>query len=83
MNKDGQVNGLDVDPFVSCVLTDPFNPYGDMNGDGVVTGLDVDPFVAALIGGGGVQAVPEPGTLLLCLIALSVVGHWLKGKSAV
>ena len=83
MNKDGQVNGLDVDLFVSAVLTDPFNPYGDMNEDGVVTGLDVDPFVAAVVGGGStLQPIPEPSALLLAFVGLGVVGAWRKWKRA-
>lgn len=77
MDEDGQVNGLDVDPFVDAVLNNPFYLYGDMNGDGVVTGLDVDPFVAILLGGGA-EPIPEPSTLLLCIIALGVVGGWWK-----
>ena len=48
---------------------------GDVNLDGVVNGLDVDPFVAAVV---GVQAVPEPSTLLLCIVALGVVGGLRK-----
>lgn len=64
MNYDGEVNDLDVDPFVHAVINDPFNVRGDMNGDGVVTGLDVDPFVAALVGGrspGGARRGPQVG----------------------
>jgi hypothetical protein len=56
MNGDGQVNGLDVDPFVTTLLTGPYNGLADMNQDGVVNGLDVDPFTAAVVGGGGVAA---------------------------
>jgi hypothetical protein len=48
-----------------------------MNEDQVVNGLDVDPFVAAVVGG-ETQSVPEPSTLLLCIIALAVVGGWRK-----
>ena len=48
-----------------------------MNEDGVVNGLDVDPFVAAVVGGGA-AAVPEPSTLLLCIVALGVIGGWRK-----
>ena len=40
-------------------------------------GLGVDPFVAAVVGGGA-QQIPEPSTLLLCLIALALVGGWRK-----
>jgi hypothetical protein len=77
LNVDGEVNGLDVDPFVDVLLNGPYQPEADMNEDQVVNGLDVDPFVAAVVGGGA-QAVPEPSTLLLCLVALGVVGGWRK-----
>ena len=73
VNFDGDVNGLDVDPFVAAVLGGSYDAPADMNGDGAVDGLDVDPFVAAVVGG-GVAAVPEPSTLLLALVALGVVG---------
>jgi hypothetical protein len=70
VNLDGEVNGLDVDPFVEVLLQGPYQTNADMNEDGVVNGLDVDPFVAAVVGGGGTQAVPEPTSLLLCLLGL-------------
>jgi hypothetical protein len=73
VNLDGEVNGLDVDPFVGLVTSGTFQAEGDMNDDGVVNGLDVDPFVAAVVGGGA-QAVPEPGTL-----GLLVLGGLLSG----
>jgi hypothetical protein len=78
VNLDGEVNGLDVDPFVDVLLNGPYQAEADMNVDQVVNGLDVDPFVAAVVGGGGAQAVPEPSTLLLCLVALGVVALWWK-----
>jgi hypothetical protein len=77
VNFDGDVNGLDVDPFVAAVLGGSYDAPADMNGDGAVDGLDVDPFVEAVVGG-GTQSVPEPSTLLLCIIALGVVGGWRK-----
>jgi hypothetical protein len=74
-------NGLDVDPFVEVLLNgsdqNATRFTADMNSDGEVNGLDVDPFVAAVIGS-GTQSVPEPSTLLLCILALSVVGVWRK-----
>ena len=72
VNLDGEVNGLDVDPFVEVLLNGPPQAEADMNEDGEVNGLDVDPFVAAVVGG-GTQPVPEPSTLLLVLIALGVM----------
>jgi hypothetical protein len=75
MNLDGEVNGLDVEPFVYALLNEPFNLRADMNGDGAVSGLDVDPFVAVLLGeDNGTQPIPEPSTLFLALVALGVVG---------
>ena len=68
VNLDGEVNGLDVDPFVDRLLNGPDQAEADMNQDGTVNGLDVDPFVAAIVGG-GVQAVPEPSTLALVGLA--------------
>jgi hypothetical protein len=76
VNHDAEVNGLDVDPFVDVLLASRFDVAADMNGDGAVNGLDVEPFVAAVVG--GTQSVPEPSTLLLCIIALGVVGGWRK-----
>jgi hypothetical protein len=71
VNGDGEVNGLDVDPFVDVLLNGPFQATADMNEDQVVNGLDVDPFVTAVVGSGVVQAVPEPTTLVLTAIGLS------------
>jgi hypothetical protein len=79
MNRDRLVNGLDVDPFVDVLTQGPFDVAADMNRDGAVNGLDVDPFVAALVGG-GTQQIPEPSTLLLCIVALGVVGRWRRWR---
>ena len=81
VNGDGEVNGLDVDPFVDVLLNGPYQPEADMNEDQVVNGLDVDPFVAAVVGGSA-QEIPEPSTLLLGIVALGVVGGWRKWKRA-
>jgi hypothetical protein len=80
INLDGGINGLDVDPFVDLLLTGTYQLEADMNCDGAINGLDVDPFVAAVVG--GTQSVPEPSTLLLCLVALCVVGGWRKWNRA-
>jgi MYXO-CTERM domain-containing protein len=79
VNGDGQVNGLDVDPFVEVLLSGPYQTEADMNEDQVVNGLDVDPFVAAVVGG-GVAAVPEPSALLLALAALGILGAWRRKR---
>jgi hypothetical protein len=80
VNLDGEVNGLDVDPFVEVLLNgtddNATQVMADMNSDGEVNGLDVDPFVAAVVD--GAQQVPEPSTLLLTLLALSVTGALRK-----
>jgi hypothetical protein len=80
VNLDGIVNGLDVDPFVDVLLNGPFQDEADMNADGEVNGLDVDPFVDAVVGG-GVQAVPEPSTLVLFGLGLIAWGI-LRGRPA-
>ncbi len=77
VNLDGEINGLDVDPFVAVLLNGPYQPEADMNDDQVVNGLDVDPFVAAVVGS-GTQPVPEPSTLLFAVVALGVVSGWRK-----
>jgi hypothetical protein len=77
VNLDDVVNGLDVDPFVDVLLNGPFQEEADMNTDGVVNGLDVDPFVAAVVGG-GVQAVPEPSTLLLLSLGAFIGLAWRR-----
>ncbi len=51
VNCDGEVNLLDVAPFIDTLTTDPFNPKADINQDGVVDLLDVAPFVELLSGG--------------------------------
>ena len=77
VNLDGEVNGLDVDPFVDVLLNgtddNATRITADMNSDGEVNGLDVDPFVAAVVGSGA-QSIPEPSTFLLALVALGLVG---------
>ena len=63
LNLDGDVNGLDVDPFVDVLINgtddNATRLRADMNSDGAVNGLDIDPFVAAVVGTGA-AAVPSP-----------------------
>jgi hypothetical protein len=73
VNLDSAVNGLDVDPFVTVLLSGSYQFEADMNQDTVVNGLDVDPFVAAILGG-GLHAVPEPSGLILALAGLATLG---------
>ena len=72
VNGDGEVNGLDVDPFVAVLLAGSYTLHADTNGDGAVNGLDVDRFVDFVVGAGG-RAVPEPPTILLATAVLSVL----------
>ena len=75
VNLDGEVNGLDVDPFVEVLVSGPYQVEADMNEDQVVNGLDVDHFVQEVVGS-RVRQIPEPASFLLCLIALNLVGGW-------
>lgn len=68
-NGDGQLDGLDVDPFVDALLGRLYQFEGDMNQDGELNGLDVEPFVAAVVGD-TVQTVPEPSTWALLIDVL-------------
>jgi hypothetical protein len=78
VNHDTMANGLDVDPFLDVLFAGRFDVAADTNGDGFVNGLDIDPFVAVVVG--GTHQIPEPSTLLLCLVALGVVGGWRKWR---
>ena len=50
VNQDGQVNLLDVEPFIDLLTSGQFQAEADINQDGVVNLLDVQPFVALLSG---------------------------------
>lgn len=50
VNCDGNLNLLDVGPFVDLISSGSFLDKGDMNQDGQVNLLDVGPFVEALSG---------------------------------
>ena len=51
VNLDGEVNLLDVAPFVDLVSVGMFQLEADVNEDGSVNLLDVSPFVDLLSGG--------------------------------
>ena len=51
VNGDGNINLLDVAPFVDLVSSGVFQAEADVNCDGAVNLLDVSPFVALLSGG--------------------------------
>ena len=50
INLDGQVDLLDVGPFVDLVSSGDYIPEADMNVDGQINLLDVDPFIDVLSG---------------------------------
>ena len=50
VNCDGEVNLLDVDPFIAVLAGGDFNAKADINQDGVVNLLDIDPFIALISG---------------------------------
>jgi len=76
MNGDGEVNNLDINPFVLALTdedafeeqfgTDPAT-VGDINEDGQLNNLDINPFVSLLTDGSSLQSVPEPTSLALLL----------------
>jgi hypothetical protein len=77
VNWDGQVNGLDVPPFVEWLVGGRCLATADMNQDHRLDGLDVPLFVGALVAAaerstGGV-AVPEPGGHVLAFPGLVVL----------
>ena len=51
INLDGEINLLDVQPFVELLTTGGFQIEADINGDGFVDLLDVQPFVQLLTDG--------------------------------
>jgi hypothetical protein len=78
VNLDGDVNGLDVAPFVALVVDGTWQEEADCNYDMAVNGLDVDCFVDLVISGGEETAVPEPTMFMLLWLGLSslVVGRF-------
>ena len=50
INCDGNVNLLDVGPFIELLSSGGYSPKADFDGDSAVTLLDVQPFVDALSG---------------------------------
>lgn len=51
INCDGQINLLDVQPFVDLIGSGMFSEKADINGDGFLNLSDVQPFVELLVGG--------------------------------
>ena len=48
VNQDGEVNFLDIAPFISILSSDGFLEEADINEDGVVDFLDIGPFIDVL-----------------------------------
>ena len=48
VNQDGEVNLLDVSPFIGLLNSGDYQKEADVNGDGVVNLLDVQPFIDLL-----------------------------------
>ena len=51
VNRDGEVNFLDISPFIALLDTGEFQAEADFNMSGEITFLDVSPFIIALTGG--------------------------------
>ncbi len=50
VNQDGQVNLLDVEPFIQLLSSGEYQSEADVNSDQTVNLLDVDPFIGILSG---------------------------------
>ena len=50
INRDGNLDLLDISGFVELLNTNQFQPEADINGDGLVDLLDIAPFVSLLAG---------------------------------
>ena len=83
VNGDGNVDTLDITPFVAALMNDeatfhalyPAWEYGaaDCSQDGNVDTLDITPFVSLLSGGGA--SVPEPAGVIALAAAVMVVAR--------
>ena len=49
VNKDGEVNFLDIGPFIALLSGGGLQPEGDINEDGAVNFLDISPFIGILL----------------------------------
>ena len=50
VNRDGEINFLDISPFIELLSSGGFQCEADINQDGVVTFLDISPFIGLLSG---------------------------------
>ena len=48
VNQNGQLNFLDISPFIALLSSGVFQTEADMNGDGALNFLDIAPFINAL-----------------------------------
>ena len=55
VNLDGDVNFLDISPFISLLAGSDFLDEADVNRDGSVDFLDISPFISLLASGGSAQ----------------------------
>ena len=62
-NQDGEVNFLDIAPFISLLASNTFLDQADINRDGSVDFLDISPFIALLASGGSAQGNQANATL--------------------
>jgi len=87
VNGDGNVDALDISPFVAALLAEdhaaflalcPDGEYwaADIQDDGNIDTMDITPFVGLLAGGG--SPVPEPASGLL--IALGAAGALIRRR---
>lgn len=62
VNLDGEVNFLDIVPFIGRLSESEFQLEADINGDGGVDFLDITPFIALLSGGSAPQVTWSDST---------------------
>ena len=58
-NLDGNVNFLDISPFISLLSSNTFLNQADINRDGDVNFLDISPFISILASGGASSSVSK------------------------
>ena len=83
MNRDGNLTAADAPPFIEALVNPtayaahgfpfPANEVGDVNQDGTFDLGDIADFSTLLGGPANANAVPEPSTLLLALLAVASV----------
>ena len=51
VNRDGNVNFLDIQPFIEALASQEFQAEADIDQNGVVNFLDISPFIGLLSAG--------------------------------